>query len=160
MNSYFKPLRRKVGVLTMLLAYGFAMAWVRSLRQLDQFVIPTSDRYYYVLLNYGGKLELEMYRNDSPKLGAKDFQSFMSRATQYRWVPGQFHPIARSGQSGFRNLVQSMRPSRRANALRIDWVVRYVPYWAIVLPLTLISVWLLLAKNLEVQYRGMRISRV
>jgi hypothetical protein len=37
----FKPLRRKVGVLTLLMACAFVAAWVRSFTASDYILIPT-----------------------------------------------------------------------------------------------------------------------
>lgn len=40
MNDYFKPLRRKVGVMTLLLECTFAAGWVRSLKIEDNILVP------------------------------------------------------------------------------------------------------------------------
>jgi hypothetical protein len=41
--SYFKPLRRKIGVITLVMACSVALAWVRSLLALDVVAMSVGE---------------------------------------------------------------------------------------------------------------------
>ena len=42
MGEFFKPMRRKAGVVTLLLASVFVAGWVRSIHQMDVIIVPGS----------------------------------------------------------------------------------------------------------------------
>lgn len=99
--KYFKPLRRKIGVVTLLLACVFVAAWVRSYDEESANGVEFpfyDDRYNLLLLPEGivlGKFVLELEENQQVLV---------------------LH----------------------------DFFV--IPHWTIVIPLTLLSAWLLLSK--------------
>lgn len=102
MVSYFKPLRRKLGVITLVLACALTALWVRTLSQPLRLVLPVGGYIEYAITANEGWLALSKEREV--------------------WI-------------GVR-----LRPNQ------ILWK-RSVPQSAIVLPLTLLSVWLVLSKT-------------
>jgi hypothetical protein len=101
LGTYFKPLRRKVGVVTLVMACVFAAGWVRSYSEelVNGIEFPFYDnRYNLVVIPEGivlGTLVLQGEENQ-PELVFDDFFE--------------------------------------------------IPHWLIVVPLTLLSAWLLLSK--------------
>lgn len=149
MWSYFKPLRRKVGVVTLVLACVLVAGWMRSLRRLDRIELPSDDRHFRLLLLYDGKIELESYFNAPAQLLPETFKKTLSRITQYTWAPGEFQPSSLRQSRHVRNLFRTSdnQVNRKLNnAFRFECTIKYIPYWSVVLPFTLLSAWLLLSK--------------
>lgn len=134
MTTYFKPLRRKVGVVTLVVACLVSMGWVRSSGGLDIVYIngKTSN---LVIVSGGQKLWVAnggsfnvLYTNAHPSQFVLD------------WVPHELLPS--------RSLVDFYR--HPASTVRIhdsqERPMYMAPYWSIVIPLTLISAWLLLSR--------------
>jgi hypothetical protein len=125
MGEYFKPWRRKIGILTLLLACVFAAGWVRSSGYEDEFQISIGDADHV----------------------------FESRSSKIRWhgigplgreseLRIQWHATPLSPPPPLKLLVR--QGSGMARAKYFDVVA--VPYWSIVIPLALLSAWLLLSK--------------
>lgn len=51
--AYFKPLRRKIGVIALVMACVFAMGWVRSISVLDEVGFIGKDSYQRIALMNG-----------------------------------------------------------------------------------------------------------
>lgn len=136
---YFKPLRRKIGLVTLALACVLAAGWVRSQYLLDTagFVrgIWRSD-----FTSQNGKLWLIYVTYDRPRESG-----FLIDSTRI-YVPQDLADL----------------PARQSKLdWRWDWIGFHfsssahfhnsiIPYWAIVVPLTLLSAWLLLSKPREI----------
>ena len=140
--SYFTPLRRMLGVVTLLLACGFAVGWVRS-SQINDTIIVLAGRTW--LLNFlsnkwGLGARAAAYGNDNPgfkfnwysePVSSKDPSRPMENVSvPFRLEVGGFH----FGCKGI-NVFDEMY-----------FAVCFVPYSYIVIPLTLLSAWLLLNK--------------
>lgn len=107
MGDYFKPLRRKIGVVTLVVACMFAATWVRGFVRCDLFNLPNQ----LAIANDRKTLSLVKPRRMPHGWGITNFSS------QYRvWNGVELVPVF------------------------------VVPYWSIVITLTLLSAWLLLSK--------------
>ena len=128
MIDYFKPLRRKIGVVTLVVACVFAVGWVRSFSVADTIQLPME------------KLTLHA-------IGSADSCIF--------WHSNRGHPVE---QHKFAWQSIELQP-RWSFWSQWDWSilglsrrnwetggVLAISYYAIVVPLTLVSVWLLLSK--------------
>jgi hypothetical protein len=139
MGRYFKPLRRKIGVITLVMACTFAAGWIRSLSLVD-------------------------YAGWDCSFTGYDLKSERGQL----W----FFYTTRTERRNWAYLLDSERISPRINTARLpflqsnldwrwDWLGfhfssevsptvqhRYfiVPYWFIVVPLTVLSAWLILSK--------------
>ena len=143
--GYFKPLRRKFGVITLVMACVFAAGWVRSLFVFDVLSIDP-----------GGSRGAGLYSLQSSLSFSR-----ISRESPPEAETGEFTPVASP-------LWQS-EPSSNIPPLfendAFDWkwkfcgfgfgiaesplgqeVLSVAPYWSIVIPLTLLSAYLLLSK--------------
>ena len=157
MIGYFKPLRRKFGVLTLVLAFLFLAGWVRSQTNYDEikFVerFPSSEQ-----------IELHFAISCDSVFGIL-ISSFKTKVTagtsksnlfDYRNEPNKKSVTKRFGEismrwlnqcCGFRfgtadvggNALLGIQP---IGEIRI-WLI---PYWSIVIPLTVLSAGVLLSK--------------
>jgi len=97
MGSYFKPWRRKFGVVTLVMACVFAGGWVKTLTRYEE-------------MSFHASANLELFIESG------------------------------EGIFSFGRLVE-----KNANNFSVLWYCR-LPYWLLVIPLTLLSGWLLLSK--------------
>ena len=138
MGEYFKPWRRKFGVLTLLVACVFAAGWVRSLQIADILQVRLDTN----VQSFGGYVVLATswptFQTENP---VRRYPIWITVAVRDCWLtvtndnlgPWAFDAF------GFR---------MRTQLHQIGAAVRYymVPYWSIVLPLTVLSAYLLLSK--------------
>jgi hypothetical protein len=140
MNGYFNPLRRKVGVVTLVLACVFAAGWVRSSQTLDQrffqngataveYLQSDQGAIVWVHLNATSEPETSLFESCLPPpfftSAAFPFVTdlkYEGAAISYGFA---FHSVTSNEAAGF--------------GCRI-------PYGSIVIPLTLLSAWLLISK--------------
>jgi hypothetical protein len=143
-DTYFKPLRRKVGIATLVLACVCAVGWVRSLSATDAILIPIGDA------SQDDDTTQGFWSSDSglnwgkflwPRVRSPvDFESYNHRQRNEWGVPAYFQSVDIVWQwrfCGFGIGFSRMTPMASV------WVV---PYWSVVGPLTLLSAWLLLSK--------------
>ena len=118
MGGYFKPLRRKIGVAMLVIACALMAVWMRSYSQIYFQFFPYHDR----------------DANTGYIATSKGY--LMWGVFQYYEFPldVNFKDILADGR-----LITGNRPGRMT--------CRLVPFWLIVLPLTVLSAWLLLSKQ-------------
>ena len=119
MGSYFKPWRRKIGVVTLLMACVFAGRWFRSFRMDDKFTwLNNSTAFRIHSTNYGVFLtSSERFNNEIDGLpGWSSFPLPRLRLGIHSYAPGETHLFC-------------------------------VKYSTLIIPLALLSAWLLLGKT-------------
>ena len=150
MGEFFKGWRRKVGVVTLLLACAFTGLWIRSQFNFDNLSIPFGETVYaYGVTSKGGGIDF--YRvfgmepagawNYSSRLAPLDVNGHPKYVTpweahleiEWRWDWAGFIVGAFSALDNTQQLI------------RTD--VFLVPYWFIVCTLTTLSAFLLLPKT-------------
>lgn len=114
MMGYFKLRRRKVGVITLVVACVFVAGWVRSNLADDRISFDAFERTISIVSASGG-IACE------------------SRKFSDIWDALQ----SRRGSTWDRGVKVASPPINRP---------QIIPYWSIVIPLTLLSAWLLLSK--------------
>ena len=151
--SYFKPLRRKIGVMTLIMAGVFMAGWARSLLLSDnvriQFGFFSDDEFN----SSRGQLSWTLGR---PSL--RQMASLVSWP-RVKWVCFPFdtkHRLTNETDEGviccvpalgFAIICQSATISSHGIPVTVvSSLVIIHPYWAIVVPLTLLSAYLLLSK--------------
>lgn len=160
MGSYFKPLRRKIGVVTLVMACLFAAGWVRSSVVQDHAQI-CYQRSAHDLNSNGGRFQWDCYRDPEvirfgygpPSFNWQTYERNQpaidthwgrSRTNwQCGWLGvkvcyGKVH--THSGEVHTAGGIVFVNP-RMLNIRSLE-----VPYWSIVIPLTLLSAYLLLSK--------------
>ena len=127
MMEFFKPWRRKVGGVTLVLALVTMGGWMRSLIGGD-YVQLQIGRYRGFYLSYCGRLDLwiKYHEDDSDAVQTGYWRSGMGDLEAYFASHSFFHEWNNYG-------ISIIGPVR-------------LPYWSIVLPLSLLSAHLLLKK--------------
>jgi hypothetical protein len=137
----FHEWRRKIGAVTLVLAMVLVFWWVRSLFITDVLCMREKNRF------------LEAYLFDIINFFSSDYVNvFASDGSSLLWLRRKdrnpFEPFySRYEASG--DVLEHMIPQMDVS----NPVVVYVPYPAIVVPLILISVWLLLSKPIPLTQR-------
>jgi hypothetical protein len=148
MGEYFKPWRRKVGVLTLVLALALMVGWVRSLRITDMVVFPAEK------LTNNSSVSF----NRNTLLSATGSVIWVQQHTEYAEEDADFdqesYPVWVTNEplsfdiSLFKRRCCEFGVSE-FNVERNGYRATYMqlPYWSITIPLTLIAAWLLLSKS-------------
>ncbi len=143
MGDFFKPRRRKVGVVTLLMACVSMAAWVRSLSTYDSAMISNGDRSYHQLMsspNWIGWTLIPCTKGAIPAVIRRQYGCHSGDAYNLN-SQGPYTPFCmiyshlESKGKGF-NYVDS-------NEVNPHLII---PYSSIVAPLTLLAAWLLLSK--------------
>ena len=127
MGNYFKPWRRKIGVMTLLIALLFMAGWLRSQTRTDEVRIGGN----------GGTLHLLISANNW--IGW--IMRYESRHTNPRTLPSFWETEGVSDYTPFDNI------GGTGELFSITTPLPYLilPYYIIVLPITFISAFLLLS---------------
>lgn len=121
MGIYFKPLRRKVGVLTLIVACALTAVWLRSGTKLDLLFIPR----ICVVASANGRISISSDVRIRSQNRASSFE-------------GTFHSYSFLSRMKFWSL--------DATSSRLMSPKPLITYSTIVFPLSLASAWLLLSK--------------
>lgn len=148
---YLNPLRRKIGVLTLLTASVFAAGWVRSLYAIDS-VFDTTAKSYFEFISINGFL-LSARATYQGEATARPFQHFQSSGV---FFGSMIHTsetwrltvdLGVEWQNAIWGDFQYSTAEKVTPEGRLHVVAWMIPYWSIVLPPTLISAGLLLGKS-------------
>jgi len=135
MHEFFQPVRRKLGVIVLALACGFMAAWVRSVTVYDRLFLHNGTRRADSIDSVDGQLGW----------GVRYFSSDQNSAVTWKHDPfsaATLHDVIKIKWYGIGFCDELVEP-----ALSSRGVLWFVPYGSIVLPLTLLSAWLLLGKR-------------
>jgi len=142
MGGYFKPWRRKLGVVTLVMACVFAVGWVRSFRICDNIGISNGDRSYHQLFscpNWFGWVMVPCTKGTIPN---------WYQTSVHGWHTSNLDHRMRE-ESPYSMVHLHMEAKGRGYNWRYSDVSNphfIVPYPSVVITLTLISFWLLLSK--------------
>lgn len=154
MREFFRPLRRKIGVLTLVVACLLTSAWVRSLKTIDSFsTVRGWNGYKWESVD--GRVELRVI--DLKKISiSRGFES--QPLGRRRLIHEAIAKLIKEAKQRLQDLQQSkesLTPSefqeQESTAKRILRELQgtlpfcAVPYWSIVIPLILLSFWLMLS---------------
>ena len=142
---FMQPIRRKFGIVTLVLSCVFAAGWVRSLFVVDSINIKTILSQYFISSGFG-----KIHLSGTPVLGSPPARGCAVR-TELGVVHGKnpegcgrFEPAGKHQPkwlydwAGFHVSHGTVHGAEMTLCL--------VPLWSIVIPLTLISAWLLFSK--------------
>lgn len=146
MGEFFKGWRRRIGLLTLLISCVFMVGWVRSQNFVDLVVFPgkifPKGNSIFSCASTDSAVECQRLWGDSDASNFSGvWKSFPNDAHQRAHRHDGYISEWHRGWCGF--LIDEGRWGQpTTHRLRV-WVV---PYWSIVIPLTLLSAWLLLSK--------------
>jgi len=153
--DFFEPLRRKIGVFTLVMACVLTAAWVRSLSVRDHFDFPGKSNMTISLSSEKGGFQWNEHRlyvmhlRMPLKLVTTEEMEKLAEEEQTA-EPNFFSPVVIIGNNdvtrdwqvlGFEVHEEALDAAGYGTLRRIT-----IPYWSIVVPLTLLSAWLLLSK--------------
>lgn len=143
MPTYFTPLRRKIGVVTLVMALVFTVGWIRSLGGEEHFCCHFGKGTYWNFMSDNGSIRWTM----------------ADASSESKLVP--FHAgWFRKPYDQVTTVIAGIEEMINPNPWEREWCGFGVyetsspllvkawkfPYWSIVIPLTLLSAWLLLSK--------------
>ena len=136
MGEFFKPWRRRFGVLTLLMACVFMGGWVRSQSSCDNFSFISDQRIVTTLNSSCGSILWMWYRLHSEE---------SSPATGWNSLPvtQDVRDISRKPKYPFES-VKKNDWGQQPEVQTLRWWL--ISYWLITIPLTLLSAFLLLSK--------------
>jgi hypothetical protein len=148
MGVYFSPWRRKVGVVTLLMACVAMSAWVRSQITQDTLTIGFGSSIQRTLVSISGRLIMVHVSIDA-KLPIRTIPWTSQKAGDREWelrfeLPDRSRAIWQHAVS--EDLFSTGTDEMGANftSFAVKWC--QIPYWFIISPLTLVTCWLLISK--------------
>ena len=147
-SGYFKPCRRKLGVVTLVLACSIMGMWIRGRFKVDSIYFLHRD-----FVSEGNGINFVRFVPKDPNLVY--FEIFPIRSSTYapHWDsyenPSNLdHWSFRRFGFGYNERYSGWGGSRGDETFQTTLTrqIWRVPYWSIVIPLTLTSAWLLLSK--------------
>ncbi len=145
MSEFFRGWRRKFGVVTLVMAFVFMVGWVRSVYQSDILTFPNDDYNSEIWHSGGNHLAWVTYARRHPN-NLPSWPTWETFQYSERIKVRNAHETAginwnwRVFGFGYGTL-DTIDKSRLT--------FRIAPYWSIVMPLTLLSTYLLLVKSRE-----------
>ena len=149
MCTFFRPFRRKLGVLLLVVACGFMVGWIRGSVVADLMRIATGNDGSFNLLLRRGYIVLSF--EQFPRKCGPTTSSYvaMTPANADQWYSLEGHNPKVSVQAcGFKwsKYDEVVASSPAGEPFIIQTTMLTLPYWSIVIPLTMLSAWLLLGK--------------
>lgn len=145
MRSFFNGWRRKIGVATLSMTCLFAGAWVRSLTNGISLIFLANGQTHLVASERGAL----MWKMDSSNDGSP-----MQAFHRINWNSYTIKPLPISANSTTPEIDEWRRRwcgfdfrKYHYEGTNYSSLTRIVPYWSIIIPLTLQSTWLLLGRS-------------
>jgi len=150
MWEFFRGWRRKAGILTLVMACLFMAGWIRSIETQDQFVLCYDPPDYFRFISYHGSLIWKRHYDMSSV--QRVFPRFEQRSWSY--ATNKTADIDSPYAIDFQGMITQSKSESYGfvftSVIIPDHKISLwaAPYWSIVLPLTLLSAFLLLTKPL------------
>jgi hypothetical protein len=156
MKEFFQPWRRKIGVVTLILACVLMGGWLRSLRAVNNIAFTIGD---HSLIQMISRDEALAVRRIKSRLAVKElsvdrvllmgFQAPQGNSTGH--LATNVDPPTRAAEGSPFNWIMKLHGFEIGNCadkqLPLQIFVARVPYWSIVIPLTMASAYLLHGKT-------------
>ena len=149
MSELIRGWRRKIGVVTLLIACVFMAGWVRNYFIRDSVNIPTGNSSSIEFISGYQCLNLVVMWSTIPDHEMASFRIYHQKEEEeIGFHAGKF--LFAGDNSPFRPAWFSFSNEVRTTSLMIF----SLPYWSITIPLTLLSGWLLLSKPRQPQSKA------
>ena len=144
MHTFYRGWRRKLGCVALVMACAFTAGWVRSRTANDYVIMPTNSAGYFVGSDSLGLCWIKSENLDYPEVWYELYGPGVSLEFN---TPYQ-RPIDHNAETTCSQWLGFQAIQINSNILRVrDRKVKLVlPYWSVVLPLTLLSAYLLLSR--------------
>ena len=155
MGTYFKPLRRKIGVITLFVACVFAVGWMRSPRIIDSIRFPAQMHAKESLVSVtidsliSSSHSIFWVRSDEGSADISPTEEIDLGPRYPKWNTSSGHPELFHSQFKWRWRVCGFGVGDIDTEPDVGFreTCAMIPYWSIVIPLTVLSAWLLLSKS-------------
>ena len=159
MGEFFHGWRRKVGVLTLLLACMFAVGWMRSPRIIDSIRFPAQMHAKESLVSVtidsliSSSHSIFWVRSDEGSADISPTEEIDLGPRYPKWNTSSEHPELFHSQFKWRWRVCGFGIGDfDVERHEGSWeTCAIIPYWSIVIPLTVLSAWLLLSKSRKLE---------
>ena len=152
MGDYFRGWRRKVGVVTLLLACVFAAAWIRSIGREEGIYLDSNGQTPLMICSRNHFLTIIFSRHFTRPVVFTQLKLRWLDQTCSEETNEEYWTLA---NAGFANVVTKARTlsgmmigsafdTSLSNPLK-RWFISF-PYWLITIPLTLVSAYLLVSE--------------
>lgn len=150
MEEFFRGWKRKLGLVTLMLACASMAGWLRSSFARDYAFFLNDNYTTNRLVSFNGSIAWERFHQAGEKrltrLQFSEAEVLLEydqrRTCEWNWMFLGF------GQGTYKSedldLYKQSNPDLPFEGLTQS--IRVIPYWSVVLPLTLLSTWLLLSK--------------
>ena len=147
MGNFFHGWKRKLGIFTLVMACAFSAECLRSFRQSNIVCLRTGIHWQDVFGSLDGQLIVGYTYSPFGDLNqGNKFVTLFPPEMSAEWLEELDRVWSCCGFSNYESPVPKLVfPSFEPTAARV-WII---PYWSIVIPLSLISTWLLLSKARE-----------
>lgn len=155
MREFFRGWQRKMGAVTLLMACVLLGVWLRSEIRYDSIALFIKP-YRYGISSSIGRLRLQQTRrSDSIRFFVTSLNTPTDRIydtaieKNERWLHEpwtEFRPNWQMSFLGF-HLSNGKGTGRGEASKELETLICFVPYWSLVIPLTLLSACLLLSKR-------------
>lgn len=143
MGDYLKPWRRKIGVLTLVMACVLAAGWVRSLFVQDAVNVCIAKQLRLTVISVSRHLIIAMACIETDAAIPASFrESETVNWKQWSQTFANFEVTRPISDQGFSTDDDKFGDPN--TDISDEWY--QLPYWSLVIPLTLLSAWLLLSK--------------
>ena len=137
MGQYFKPLRRKIGVVTLAMAVALALGWVRSSFKCDSAQSHVLGSMFSIVSSAGKLYGLRL----TPMQGSIFHWSSADALTPPPIDWKVWELLWRWESAGIECQLAQLKKTPD-----LKFYLLAAPYWMITIPLTLLSAWLLVSK--------------
>lgn len=141
MGDFFKGWKRKAGLVTLAMALLVFAPWMRSARIADEFFLPGEGCIYSLRSGSGQLFWMKNWNTDGSDLsvGITPLRnSYLIRPLPSGFIEAPSTYEWQYAWGGF-----DFYKRQYSTQCNVGWVI---PYWSLVLPLTLLSAWLILVK--------------
>lgn len=140
MREFFRGWQRKVGVLTLVTACVLTAGWIGSTKELLAMTWPRSSHSTEAIVSAGGLVSWQTRIDCDPVEQSVRWHS-QSLIPEFN----RFRDPSTEWQLDILGILVGVLPSEANGGTAV--VIRVVPYWLLVVPVTLASAWLLLSQT-------------
>ncbi len=147
MGQFFRGWKRKVGCVTLLMALVFMAAWIRSFGFSDQFIVPLGQHRTVVGGSFFQYVILFMLNDEQPGQAGNILHQFIWASGPYKEIDMRVFEDSDGVTWNWSWYGVGIRVSSQEQDSTIHFS-NYcaIPYALVTIPLTFISLWLLLSK--------------
>ena len=141
---FFHGWRRKMGAVTLWMALGVMAGWIRSVSHSDGYLIPGDDPTFHLVYSAPNRIGWVFVKNENGSV-PRHYRT----GERHRDV----HPAIPVSDRPYVLIYGPVEPTHELAEAFERGPHWYLPYWALVAPLTAISAWLILSKPRPAKFR-------